>query len=73
MQHYHKTLLSLLWLFWQSTSSVPLDVQSKANLHSNPFIILPQSAGSELENNNFQDGDNVERGVIITTPTSLSN
>ena len=57
MQQYHKILLSLLWAFSKWTSSVPLDVESQqANLHSNTFIILPQTAESLLDNN-----DNLEQ------------
>ena len=58
MQQYPAVLLSVLclWLFSKSTSSVPLDVQTKDKLK----IILPQSAQSD--NDIYQVEDKVERG-----------
>ena len=60
MQQYPAVFLSVLclWLFSQSTSSVPLDVQTKDKLK----IILPQGAGFQSDNDIYPVEDNAEHG-----------
>ena len=69
MQQYPVIFLSVLCLFSKTTSSVPLDVQTKDDPQSSPFIILPQSAQAQSDSDIYQ----VEDNVVVVTPASSIN